>query len=279
MRKKFSEIALKELNNNKDSVVLLGDISMGLFLDGEEKLHPRCLNVGILEQSMISMAAGLACKDMVPIVHTISAFLIERCLEQIKLDLVYNKNKAILISANGPYDYNKLGPTHHSANDVTLLDDIGVNNLFLPYSIGSLEAAMDQAKKVEEVSYIRLAKTALNEIDAFDDLENAKISVAPNNRKLSIFVGEAAVRAFGDECFESDSLFIHDLSQLPLVDMCKYHHVTFWEPYGRPIVAQKMLARCNDKIIESWCYPKAIESGIFDCIFFERTSVSTSALR
>ena len=174
MRKKFSEIALKELNNNKDSVVLLGDISMGLFLDGEEKLHPRCLNVGILEQSMISMAAGLACKDMVPIVHTISAFLIERCLEQIKLDLVYNKNKAILISANGPYDYNKLGPTHHSANDVTLLDDIGVNNLFLPYSIGSLEAAMDQAKKVEEVSYIRLAKTALNEIDAFDDLENEK---------------------------------------------------------------------------------------------------------
>ena len=105
MRKTFSEFIKRQLVENKYSAILLGDISVGLFLDSNEALHERCLNVGILEQSMISLAAGMARGGITTYVHTISAFLVERAYEQIKLDLDYNKNKVILVFLKGYLEY------------------------------------------------------------------------------------------------------------------------------------------------------------------------------
>lgn len=268
MRKLFADLAKQELASNDSVVVLLGDISMGLFLNENESLPSRCYNVGILEQSMISMAAGLASKGFLPIVHTISAFLVERSLEQIKLDLIYNNNKAILISANGPYDYSKLGPTHHSPNDVPLLDDIGLKNIFSPYSSLSFEDAFSQALVENTSSFIRTCKTSIDDVDGFEDFDNSKLLRNKKGLQLSIFVGEAGAIAFDGNHEQSDHMFIYDLTRLPEISKLDYEQIICWEPYGRPIVASRLVQQTSGLRITGMCYPKSIEDGIFETVKF-----------
>ena len=86
MRKVFAqELRQNYLINDKNSI-LLGDISVGLFLDDQDELVPNAYNMGILEQSMISFAAGLSTESDNVFVHTISPFIVERAYEQIKLE-------------------------------------------------------------------------------------------------------------------------------------------------------------------------------------------------
>ena len=90
--------------------------------------------MGILEPSMISFAAGLSKGGTTPIVYSITPFITERALEQIKLDLCYNKNKALLLSAGGTCDYTDLGPTHHCPFDISVVDNYPHISWFLPFT-------------------------------------------------------------------------------------------------------------------------------------------------
>lgn len=268
MRREFANLIKQELVSNKSSVVLLGDISVGLFILPDESLPARCHNVGILEQSMISLAAGMASAGMLPIVHTIAAFLVERTVEQIKLDLLYNQNKVILVSANGPYDYNKLGPTHHSANDVTILNDLGCN-CFLPFSSQSLEDCFIAAKAAGASSYIRLSKIQYDDLDSIEKIGNARFIGQGKSETLQVFVGEASDRYFKSKRDSVDALFVCDLSSLPSEQIARYKKIEFFEPYGRPILAHICLVEQKNKEIVSWIYPKNKEEGIFDEVEYE----------
>ena len=73
MRKEFAKITSNLLAKNDNLVILLGDISVGLFLK-QELLPNRVFNMGVLEQSMISFAAGLSRGGILPFVHTISPY-------------------------------------------------------------------------------------------------------------------------------------------------------------------------------------------------------------
>jgi transketolase len=121
MRTTFSEIVTKIAKKDKRLVVLVGDISHGLFENLRKFAKDRYFNIGINEQSMINIAAGLSLQGFNPIVHTIAPFLIDRNFEQLKLDFSYQKQNINLVSIGGSFDYSKLGCTHHSYSDVSLI--------------------------------------------------------------------------------------------------------------------------------------------------------------
>ena len=77
---------------------------------------------------MIGFSAGLAKGDYYPIIYSITPFLIDRAYEQIKLDLIYNKNNALILSAGASFDYSTLGPTHHCPHDISNL--LSINHPF-----------------------------------------------------------------------------------------------------------------------------------------------------
>eukprot|EP01034_Spumella_vulgaris_P011843 gene11843-15069_t len=76
---------------------LTGDMGINLVEPIEEAFPKRFLNVGIAEQNLIGVAAGLCNLGFLPVVYTISNFLIHRCLEQIRDDIVLHENKVILL--------------------------------------------------------------------------------------------------------------------------------------------------------------------------------------
>ena len=113
MRRAFGKFIDKLAKKDQQIILIVGDIGYGIF-DDFRKNHPkRFFNLGICEQSIISVASGLALEGLKPWVYTITPFLIERPFEQVKLDINQQKANVKLI---GYADYPTLGPTHSEIN-------------------------------------------------------------------------------------------------------------------------------------------------------------------
>ena len=113
MRRKFGKL-IDQLAKRDDKIYLLvGDIGYGIFDDFRKNHRKRFLNLGICEQSLIGVAAGMSLEGVKPWVYTITPFLIERPFEQVKLDIDQQKVNVKLI---GFADYPTLGPTHSELN-------------------------------------------------------------------------------------------------------------------------------------------------------------------
>jgi transketolase len=116
MRKRFYELATDALLDDARAAIVLAEIGAS-----ELPRHERLFNVGIREQLMIGVAAGLALEGLRPIVHSYTPFLVERPYEQIKLDLGHQDVGAILVSTGASYDGATAGRTHQAPGDVALL--------------------------------------------------------------------------------------------------------------------------------------------------------------
>ena len=109
MRRTFGKI-ISDLADKDDKIyVLVGDIGYRVFDEFREKHPNRFINMGICEQSIIGVSAGMALEGLKPWVYTITPFLIERPFEQVKLDIDQQNANVKLV---GFADYPTLGPTH-----------------------------------------------------------------------------------------------------------------------------------------------------------------------
>lgn len=109
MRKEFGKTITKLAEMDSKIYLIVGDIGYGIFDDFRNRFPHRFINIGVCEQSMISVAAGMALEGLKPYVYTITPFLIERPFEQIKLDIDQQRANVKLI---GYADYPQHGPTH-----------------------------------------------------------------------------------------------------------------------------------------------------------------------
>jgi transketolase len=93
----------------------VGSSNLGAF---QKEFPDRLINVGIAEQNMVGVAAGLANGGFVPFVSAASPFLTGRALEQIKADIAYSRHHVVLCGQSPGVSYGELGPTHHSIEDI-----------------------------------------------------------------------------------------------------------------------------------------------------------------
>jgi len=131
MRKEFSDTLYELAKKDKNIVVIVADISHGLFEKFRKKFPKRYFNIGICEPSIVNLAAGLNKVGLIPFVHTIAPFLIQRSYEQIKLDFGYQKLNINLVSVGSSFDYSKLGCSHHCYEDVANLKHFKRSKIFI----------------------------------------------------------------------------------------------------------------------------------------------------
>jgi transketolase len=124
MRERFATVATDLLDQDPRTALVLADIGAAKLTEAAAAHPERVLNVGIREQLLIGVSAGLALTGMRPIAHTFASFLIERPFEQVKLDLGHQGVGAVLVSALGSYDWPAGGRTHMAPGDVALLDTL-----------------------------------------------------------------------------------------------------------------------------------------------------------
>ncbi|MDB4847816.1 hypothetical protein OAI02_04890 [Candidatus Pseudothioglobus singularis] len=162
MRKQFVETVSKIIEEDESAVLLLGDIGVYGFRDVLTRHPERSYNIGILEQSTISLSAGLSMVGLTPIVHTIAPFIVERSLEQIKVDLCYQNLGVNLVSIGGSYDYAGLGCTHHCPADVSILNEIPNMQIIVPGHPKEFDQLFSQNYNNNSPSYYRLSESSNN---------------------------------------------------------------------------------------------------------------------
>ena len=118
MRRRFGKVITELADRDENIIVLVGDIGYRVFDEFSERHPDRFINLGICEQSMISVSAGMALEGLKPWVYTITPFLIERPFEQVKLDIDQQNANVKLV---GFADYSTLGPTHKELNAQKLM--------------------------------------------------------------------------------------------------------------------------------------------------------------
>ena len=158
MRKQFVKTVESILEKNKKTVLLLGDIGVFGFKKAFALFPDRVFNIGILEQSTVGLAAGLSMQGLIPIVHTIAPFLVERSIEQLKNDFCYQKLGGNFVSVGASYDYAVLGCTHHCPGDVGMLKNIPDMEIILPGTAEEFDKLFRQSYANGNPTYFRLSE-------------------------------------------------------------------------------------------------------------------------
>lgn len=121
MRKAFSERLHLEMAKNKDIVVLTGDLGYGLWDRIRIDYQNRFFNVGSSEQLMMGMAAGMAMENKIPVVYSITPFLLYRPFEFIRNYVDHEKLPVKLIGGGRDKDYGYLGFSHWAEEDKNIM--------------------------------------------------------------------------------------------------------------------------------------------------------------
>jgi transketolase len=153
MRQRFYELAREALDEDERVAVVTAQI--GTDAIGE---HPRHFDVGIREQLMIGVAAGLAAEGYRPIAHSYTPFLVERPYEMLKLDLGHNDVGAVLVSIGASYDAAHEGRTHQAPEDVGLVAALPDWTIHVPGHFDELDVLLRAAFAGDGRVYIRLSE-------------------------------------------------------------------------------------------------------------------------
>ncbi len=121
MRKIFFQTLEEYAKKDKSIFILAADLGVKFFQNFKNIDPKRFLNVGVAEANMIDIAAGLAMSGKNVYCYSITPFLIDKTLEQIKIDLCYNKLNVKLLGAGSGFIYGAEGVTHHALEDLAVM--------------------------------------------------------------------------------------------------------------------------------------------------------------
>lgn len=133
----------------------VGSSNLGAF---QKEFPDRLINVGIAEQDMVGVAAGLANGGLIPFVSAASPFLTGRAMEQIKADIAYSRYHVVLCGQSPGMSYGELGPTHHSIEDIGWLRTLGHLAVVVPADPQETRAALRWAAGSGAPAFVRIGR-------------------------------------------------------------------------------------------------------------------------
>ncbi|MBB4152203.1 transketolase [Sphingomonas jinjuensis] len=159
--------ALEQLAVEDDRIVAVVNDSVGSSKLGKfrDRFPERLVNVGIAEQNMIGVGAGLANGGKVPFVSGAACFLTARALEQIKADLAYSDANVKLCGISSGVAYGELGATHHSIEDIAWLRAMREMTIIVPSDPSETAAAIRAAAHHKGPVFVRISRMPVPELD------------------------------------------------------------------------------------------------------------------
>ncbi len=156
LRNEFADTMVQVGTEDPKLVVMVGDISHGILQTFAQACPGRYFNIGICEPTIVNMAAGIAKSGLIPVIHTIAPFIIERAYEQIKLDFGYQQLSGNFISVGGAFDYAQLGCSHHCYTDLSIMSHFKRSNVMFPASPVELNVLFKSQYNKNNINYFRL---------------------------------------------------------------------------------------------------------------------------
>ena len=183
MRATFGLIALELAKLDEKLIILTGDVSTSAGLDRYRKNYPeKYIDVGIAEQNLIGIAAGLASEGHNVFTTTFAPFQTIRCLEQIKVNLGYMKHKVCMVGLASGLVLGNLGYTHCCIEDIGALRSIPNLSIVSPADTTELAKALLEFYNSKNSMYIRLTGGS-NVPQIFDNEYKFKLGMSKTLKK------------------------------------------------------------------------------------------------
>lgn len=204
MRAAFSNALVEAATNDERVVLLTGDHGYALFDEFRKRCPNQYINAGIAEQNMVGVAAGLAKAGLRPIVYGLSAFVPVRVLEQIKIDVCYEKLPVIFTGDGAGLVYSTLGTSHQSFEDIACLRAVPNIEIMSPCDAHELTACMTMALRQAGPVYFRMGKADVGPVHAsLPELQRGRlVQVRAGDHPVVLLATGSMVKtacALGDE--------------------------------------------------------------------------------
>jgi transketolase len=178
MRNTFSETLYECASADPKVFIVVADISpAGSMADFQNQYPERFINVGVAEQSMIGICAGLALKGCQPFAYTIATFTLYRPFEMVRVDLGYQNLPVTVVGMGAGVIYSTLGGTHHTQEDIAIAGAIPNMQIISPCDpLETIDATRYCATQKNGPVYLRLGKAGEPRLteDACDPFEIGK---------------------------------------------------------------------------------------------------------
>ena len=159
------EVLMEKAKNDKDVVVLCSDSRGSSSLTPYADAYPgQFVEVGIAEQSLVSISAGLARCGKKPYAASSACFLSTRSMEQAKVDCAYSHMNVKLIGVSGGVSYGALGMTHHSATDIADMASIPGMRVYLPSDRFQTRKLIEALYEDTDPAYVRVGRNAVEDV-------------------------------------------------------------------------------------------------------------------
>jgi transketolase len=189
----MAQVVGELIETDPRAALVLADISAAYLRETLERFPERAVNAGIMEQTMVSVAAGYAMEGFHPIVHSITPFVVERPFEQIKLDFCYQGLGGTFISTGASYDYGTDGMTHQGPGDVPILKTLPGMQVCVPGTADEFEFLLRRTYDNRAPTYIR---TSVQQNESSRSIQFGKLHVEREGKDgVVVAVGPTLDRA------------------------------------------------------------------------------------
>ena len=217
-RKAICDVLLKEAETDKDIVVLCSDSRGSASLAPFAEAYPeQFVEMGIAEQDLVSVSAGLAHCGKKAFAVSPACFLSTRSYEQCKIDVAYSNTNVKLIGISGGISYGALGMSHHSAQDIAAMSAIPTMRVYLPSDRFQTAKLIKALLKDEKPAYIRVGRNPVEDIYTEDNcpFEMDKATVLAEGTDAAIIACGEMVRP----AYEAAKLLEKDGIHATVLDM------------------------------------------------------------
>ncbi len=159
MRDAFIEELTDIAAEDPNLILITGDLGFGVFDDFSKNFPNQFLNVGVAEQNMTMVAAGMAMEGKKVFTYSIGNFPTLRCLEQIRNDICYHDLNVTIVSIGGGFSYGQLGMSHHATEDLSIMRALPNLLVTAPSSILEVKRLTQELYESSCPSYLRLDKS------------------------------------------------------------------------------------------------------------------------
>lgn len=152
--------------------LMTADLGYNVLTPFMEHYPDRYYNVGISEQAMTAMAAGMALEGQIVFTYSIGNFPTLRCLEQIRNDICYHNANVKIIALGGGFAYGQLGMSHHATEDIAAMRALPNMRVFVPADPIETRAAVTAACEMDGPCYIRLGRGGEKNLHTSEEIGN-----------------------------------------------------------------------------------------------------------
>lgn len=158
MRKEFFKVLAKEMKVNEDIFLLCGDVGYHVLEEIFKDFPDRAFNCGASEQAMVDIGVGLALEGKIPVVYTITPFLLYRPFESIRLYLHQEQIPVKLVGSGRDKDYSYIGITHFSEDDYLIMNILNGIESYWPINKAWIPKLVKLILYNKKPSYVNLAR-------------------------------------------------------------------------------------------------------------------------